>query len=78
MPRTRGGINPLRRNIFNNQIFAAAKEFANAHNRYSIKIKLVNPQSKKVQVKIRQGNVLREMTEDVQYILQNVREKDIN
>ena len=33
---------------------------------------------KKVQVKIRQGNVPREMTEDVQYILQNVREKDIN
>ena len=61
MARTRGGINPLRRNIFNNQRFAAAKEIANARNRYSIKIKLVNLQSKRVQVKDRQGSVLREV-----------------
>ena len=61
MARTRGGINPLRRNIFNNQRFAAAKEIANARNRYSIKIKLVNLQSKRVQVKDRQGRVLREV-----------------
>ena len=61
MARTRGGINPLRQNIFNNQRFAAAKEIANARNRYSIKIKLVNLQSKRVQVKDRQGSVLREV-----------------
>ena len=51
MARTRGDINPLKRNIFNNQMFAAAKEIANAcvqRGRYSIKIKLVNPQSKRV------------------------------
>ena len=62
MARTRGGINSLRRNIFNNRRFAAAKEITNARNRYSIRIKLISPQSKRVQVKDRQGNVLREMT----------------
>ena len=76
MARARGGINPLRRNILNSQRFAAAKEIANACNRYSIKIKLVSPQSRSVQVKDRQRNVLREMT--VQYICKNVRDKDIN
>ena len=62
MARARGGINPLRQNIFNNRRFATAKEIANARNRYSIKIKLVNPQSRWVPVKDRQGNVFREMT----------------
>ena len=62
MARARGGINPLRQNIFNNRRFATAKEIANARNRYSIKIKLVNPQSRRVQVKDWQENVLREMT----------------
>ena len=50
MPRMRGGINPLRQNIFNNRRFGPAKEIANAHIQrgcYSIKIKLVIPQSKK-------------------------------
>ena len=65
MVRTREDINPLKRNIFNNQMFATAKEIANAciqRGRYSIKIKLVNPQSKRVRVKDKQGNVLREIT----------------
>ena len=48
--------------IFNNRKFAAAKEIANTCNNYSIKIKLVNVQSRRVQVKDRQGNVPREMT----------------
>ena len=61
MARTRGGINPLKRNIFKKK-FAAAKEIVNTNNRYSIKIKLVNPQSRKAQVKNRQGNIPREMT----------------
>ena len=65
MARTRGGINPLRQNIFNNRSFAAAKEIANAsiqRGHYSIKNKLVNLQSKRVQVKGKQENVLREVT----------------
>ena len=62
MARTKGGINPLRQNIFNNRRFAAAKEIANARSCYSVKIKLINSQSRRVQVKDRQGNVLQEMT----------------
>ena len=62
MARTKGDINLLMRNIFNNRRFPAAKKIANARNRYSIKIKLVNPQSRRVPIKDRQGNVLREMT----------------
>ena len=54
MERTEEGINSLRRNIFNNQRFAAANEVVIAHNRYLIQIKLVKPQSRKVQVKDRQ------------------------
>ena len=42
-----------------------------------LRLNLLIHNQKKVQVKDTQGNVLREMTVDVQYILQNVREKDI-
>ena len=65
MPRTRGGINPLRGNIFNNWRFAAAKgncKFLRSKRSLFNKIKLVNPRSKRVHVKDKQGNVLREMT----------------
>ena len=62
MARTRRGLNPRRQNIFNNRRFAAAKKIPNARNRYSMKIKLVNSQSRRVQVKDRQGNVLQEIT----------------
>ena len=61
MARARGGINnAARQNIFNNQRFGAAKEFANAcrRNRQN-KIKFLLPQSKRVQVK---ANVVRQMT----------------
>ena len=43
-------------------MFAAAKEITNVRNRYSIKLKLINPQSRRVQVKDRQGIALGEMT----------------
>ena len=62
MARTRGGINPLKQNIFSNRKFATEKEIANACNRCSIIIKLVNSQSKKVQIKDKQENILRKMT----------------
>ena len=62
MAITKGGINPFRQNIFNDQRFVAAKEIANACKRYSIKIELLNPQSRRVQVKGKQGNVFRKTT----------------
>ena len=62
MARTREGINPLKQNIFSKRKFATEKEIANACNRCSIIIKLVNSQSKKVQIKDKQENVLRKMT----------------
>ena len=43
-------------------MFAAAKEITNVRNRYSVKLKLINPQSRRVQVKDRQGIALGEMT----------------
>ena len=43
-------------------MFAAAKEITNVCNRYSVKLKLINPQSRRVQVKDRQGIALGEMT----------------
>ena len=51
MVRTRGGIKPLKRNIFNNQKFAAARDIVNARVQrgfYSINIKLVHSQSQRV------------------------------
>ena len=60
MARTRGGL-ARRPNNFDNRRFAAAKEIANARRRNNrFKIKLLLPQGKNVDVKIR-GNVVRWM-----------------
>ena len=61
MARTRGGL-ARRRNNFDNRRIAAAKEIANARRRNNnrFKIKLLLPQGKDVEVKVR-GNVVRQM-----------------
>ena len=60
MATTRGGL-ARRPNNFDNRRYATAKEIANAHRRNNrFKIKVLLPQGKNVDVKVR-GNVLRWM-----------------
>ena len=60
MARTRGGL-ARRPNNFDNRRFAAAKEIANARRRNdTFKIKLLLPQGRNVEVKVR-GDVVRRM-----------------
>ena len=60
MARTRGGLG-RRPNNFDSRRFAAAKEMAKARRRNNrFKVKLLLPQGKNVDMKVR-GNVVRQM-----------------